>query len=80
VRRSAISILVEFEPLQPSAYVDAYFDLKEALEQMFGRSVDFVSGKAVEMSRNYIRKRHILTGAESVYAAPAPGLALRGSL
>ena len=31
--RSDIDFLVEFQPLQPGAYVDAFFDLKEGLEQ-----------------------------------------------
>jgi len=45
--RSDLDFLVEFQPLQPSAYVDAFFGLKEALEQLFGRPVDLVSAASI---------------------------------
>ncbi len=45
--RSDIDFLVEFEPLQPGAYVDAFFGLKEGLEQLFGRRVDLVSSASI---------------------------------
>ena len=67
--RSDIDLLVEFEPMAPGAYVDAFSGLKEGLEALLARRVDLVDRKAIETSRNYIRKRHILTGAEPVYAA-----------
>jgi len=40
-----------------------------ALESLLARRVDLVDRKAIESSRNYMRKRHILTGAKPVYAA-----------
>jgi uncharacterized protein len=43
-------------------------DFKRALEALLARRVDLVDRKAIEASRNYIRKRHILTGAEPAYA------------
>jgi hypothetical protein len=46
-----------------------FVDLKEALETLLARRVDLVDRKAIEGSPNYIRKRHILTGAEPIYAA-----------
>jgi uncharacterized protein len=68
--RSDLDFLVEFDHGEPEALsLKTFFRLKEALEAMFGRSVDLVDRKAIETSRNYIRKRHILTGAEPVYAA-----------
>jgi len=42
-------------------------DFKEALEALLGRPVDLVEREAVEASRNYIRRRRILTEAETVY-------------
>lgn len=66
--RSDLDFLVEFESLQPGAYVDAFFGLKEELEELFARPVDLLTRKGVEASPNYIRKRHILTGAEPIYA------------
>jgi predicted nucleotidyltransferase len=68
--RSDLDFLVEFDDGEPDALsLKTFFDLKEALEALFGRSVDLVDRKAIESSRNYIRKRHVLTGAEPVYAA-----------
>jgi hypothetical protein len=43
-------------------------DFKRALEALLAGRVDLVDRKASEASRNYIRKRHILTGAEPAYA------------
>ncbi len=45
--RSDIDFLVEFEPLQPSAYADAFFGLKEGLERLFGRRVDLISPASI---------------------------------
>jgi hypothetical protein len=45
-----------------------FFDFKEALESLLARPVDLVDRKAVETSRNPIRRRHILADAEAVYA------------
>lgn len=45
--RSDLDFLVEFQPLQPGAYVDAFFDLKEGLEQLFDRPVDLVSAASI---------------------------------
>lgn len=45
--RSDMDFLVEFEPLQPSAYADAFFGLKEGLERLFGRQVDLISAASI---------------------------------
>jgi predicted nucleotidyltransferase len=48
------------------------FDLVTAqteLGQILGRPVDLVERRAVERSENYIRRRHILDSAETVYVA-----------
>jgi uncharacterized protein len=64
---SDFDFLVEFEA--PSDDLDRYLDLRDALESLLGRSVDLVDRKEIEASRNYIRRRAILTDVESVYAA-----------
>jgi uncharacterized protein len=64
---SDVDFLVEFAA-QGDDLVH-FLDFKQALEALLGRRVDLVDRKAIERSRNYIRKRHILTGAEPVYAA-----------
>jgi uncharacterized protein len=63
---SDVDLLVEFGPQAND--LDRFLDFKEALEALLGRPVDLVDRKAVAASRNYIRKTHILAGAETVYA------------
>jgi len=46
-QRSDLDFLVEFDSLQPGQYADAYFGLLEALEALFGRSVDLVMLRAI---------------------------------
>ena len=45
----------------------AFLDFKEALERLLGRSVDLVERDALEASRNFIRRRAILSEAETLY-------------
>ena len=47
-RTSDIDLLVEFLPLREGEYADAYFDLLEALEQLFHRHVDLVMPRAIK--------------------------------
>ncbi len=42
-----MDFLVEFLPLEPGRYADAYFGLKEELETLFDRDVDLVMESAV---------------------------------
>jgi hypothetical protein len=65
--RSDVDFLVEFATQNDD--LARFLDFKHALEVLLARRVDLVDRKAIEASRNYIRKRHILTGAEPVYAA-----------
>jgi predicted nucleotidyltransferase len=41
-RTSDLDFLVEFLPLQPGEYADAYFGLLEALRELLERNVDLV--------------------------------------
>ncbi len=46
---SDLDFVVEFQPTEtPGARADAYFGLLEALEELFGRSVDLVIGSAIK--------------------------------
>lgn len=66
--RSDIDFLVEFDRSQPEAMtLDTFLGLKDSLEALLGRPIDLVDRKAVETSRNFIRRRSILSGVESVY-------------
>jgi len=64
--RSDADFLVDFAPIKSR---DPYLDLKAELETIMGRKVDLLDRRAIEASRNYIRRETILSGAESVYAA-----------
>ena len=45
--KSDLDFLVEFGPLPPGGYADAYFGLLESLEDLFGRTVDLVVPSAI---------------------------------
>lgn len=65
---SDVDVLVTFSP-DSDWGVEHLLDMKEELEALFGRAVDLVEKRLVEESRNYIRRKHILSHMESVYAA-----------
>jgi uncharacterized protein len=65
---SDVDVLVTFSP-DSDWGVEHLLDMKEELESLFGRRVDLVEKRLVEESRNYIRRKHILSHMESVYAA-----------
>ncbi|WP_046864956.1 nucleotidyltransferase family protein [Microvirga massiliensis] len=53
---SDLDFLVAFEEsLPPGEYAEAYFGLKDALETLFGRSVDLLTEPALE--NPYLRRR-----------------------
>lgn len=65
---SDVDVLVRFHP---SAH-PTLFDLvrmKDELQQVFGRPVDLVSRRAIESSRNYLRREAILGSATVIYAS-----------
>ena len=45
--QSDLDFLVEFGPLPPGGYADAYFGLLESLKELFGRTVDLVVPSAI---------------------------------
>ncbi len=67
--RSDLDFLVEFQPQERRGFNDVYFKLLEELEALFEREIDLVERRAVEQSRNYIRRKHILSSARPLYAA-----------
>jgi uncharacterized protein len=64
--RSDVDFLVEFEPDLPGRALDVFFGLKEALESLFGRSVDLVIAGAV---KNPFLRDSIERSRETIYAA-----------
>ncbi len=63
---SDIDFLVTFASPSRNSFA-AFLDLKEALEALLGRPVDLIERKAIEASRNFIRRRRILGEAEAIY-------------
>ena len=49
-RRSDLDFLVDLGDAPPVAYADAYFGLLEALQNLFGRSIDLITEPSVTNS------------------------------
>jgi len=64
--RSDADFLVAF---RPGAKADCYLDLEETFERILGRKVDLIDRRAIETSRNYLRRRSILEHAKPIYVA-----------
>lgn len=65
---SDVDVLVEFEP-EAHHGLFALARMQSELQEILGRGVDLVERSAIEKSRNYIRRRAILSSAETVYAS-----------
>lgn len=65
---SDVDVLVSFAPDVTWSLWDLV-TMQEELTQILGREVDLVERRAVERSKNYIRRRHILSSAERIYVA-----------
>jgi predicted nucleotidyltransferase len=63
---SDIDLLVEFEPLEPTALVEAYFGLEQQLAESIGPAVDLVMATAIH---NSIVRSEIDASKQLVYAA-----------
>jgi len=65
---SDLDLLVTFSADASWGLLD-HHRMKEELEMLLGREVDLLTRKAVEQSRNWLRRREILSTAQVVYAA-----------
>ena len=63
---SDLDFLIEFEPLPSGSYATAFFGFKEALENLFGRSVDLVVHSAI---RNPYFRQSVEKSKALLYAA-----------
>ena len=63
---SDIDVLVTFTH-DANWRIEDLLDMKESLEALFGRSVDLVERRLVEESKNYIRRKHILSPTRKLY-------------
>jgi predicted nucleotidyltransferase len=64
---SDVDVLVSFSSDAHTTLFDLVH-MQDELEAIIGRGVDLVSRRAIEQSRNPIRRRDILGSAEVVYA------------
>ena len=64
---SDADFLVEFLRDSSLSPITQFYDLADALERLFARPVDLVERRAIEASRNYLRRREILAGAQPIY-------------
>ncbi len=65
---SDIDVLIEFDPSARWTLFD-HVEMQDELKHLLGREVDLVTKRAVERSRNPIRRRAILDSAQVIYAA-----------
>ena len=64
--RSDLDLLVEFQPIEPGALVQAYFGLERQLASITGKPVDLVMAGAV---RNPYVRRDIEASKQLIYEA-----------
>ncbi|MGB3299280.1 MAG: nucleotidyltransferase domain-containing protein [Phormidesmis sp.] len=64
---SDVDVMVEFLP--DNRWGFEIVDMKEELENIFSRKVDFMTKAAIEESHNWIRRQEILGTAELVYVS-----------
>jgi hypothetical protein len=65
---SDVDVLVRFFPEARWGLFDL-MSMEEELKAIFGREVDLVERSVVEQSRNYVRRKAILSNLEPIYAA-----------
>lgn len=65
---SDVDVLVEFSPDTTPDFAEI-LAIQNELELLFRRPVDLLERRAVEQSRNYIRRRAILSRIEPIYVA-----------
>jgi len=65
---SDLDVLVVFAPDAGWSLLD-HVRMEQELEALLGRSVDLLSRRSVEQSRNWLRRKEILDTAEVVYEA-----------
>lgn len=63
---SDIDVIVDFEPGTVHTLLDLA-TMNEELESIFGRHVDLMTLPSIEQSRNYLRRKEILSTREPVY-------------
>lgn len=65
---SDVDVLVTFAP-DTQRGLSETLQMKDELQSIFGRKVDFIVKAAIERSENWLRRKNILESAQIVYAA-----------
>ena len=65
---SDVDLLVSFTPNARIGLFDLV-RMENELKELFGREVDLVERRAIEKSKNYIRRKSILENTKVIYAA-----------
>lgn len=66
--RSDIDFLVEFnQNMRGLDHFGRMMDMEEDLQKLLRHPVDLIARRVIEKSRNYIRRRSILSDAQAVY-------------
>lgn len=65
---SAVDVLVTFVP-EARHGLFQFVRIQAELEKLFGRKVDLISRRGLASSRNFLRRRMILSSAEVIYVA-----------
>lgn len=64
---SDIDVLAAFDPSASLSLIDLV-DAELELAEIFGRRVDLLQRSGVERNENWIRRRRILSSAQTIYA------------
>lgn len=64
---SDIDVMVSFSPDAAWTLLE-HIRMEEELKELLGREVEVVSKRAVERSRNHLRREQILKTAQTIYA------------
>ncbi len=65
---SDIDVLVTFSPTAKRGLTET-LQMRDELQVLFGRNVDFLVKAAIERSENWLRRNNILNTAKVIYAA-----------
>jgi uncharacterized protein len=65
---SDVDVLVTFAP-EAKRGLSETLQMKDELQTIFGRKVDFIVKAAIERSENWLRRKNILESAQVIYAA-----------
>jgi predicted nucleotidyltransferase len=69
---SDIDVMVDFAP-EARITLWNLTEMEDELKMLLGRDVDLITRKGVESSRNYLRRKAILTSAQVIYESSRTG-------